>query len=209
MVALIDYGMGNLRSVERALQKCGASVRVVSEPQGLSDVKGVVFPGQGAFGDCMLRLQESELGSALREWILSGGYYLGICLGLQALFETSEEALNITGLGIVRGRVVKFGAVAPMVPHMGWNSVCEASSRCSLFKGIADGEYFYFDHSFYGQPLKAEVEYGVTEHGAKFPSVLWRRNLYGVQFHPEKSQEVGLKLLQNFLELCGEVVKSK
>lgn len=205
MIALIDYGMGNLRSVQRALEACGARVRSVTRTDEIFSASGLVFPGQGAFADCLERLRKTGLDEWIRNSISEGRPYLGICLGLQALFESSAEGRPVAGLGVIKGRVVKFGNRAPLVPHMGWNSVQGASERCAIFKGIKDGDYFYFDHSYYGMPDPGVVDVGLTEHGEQFPSVIWRDNLYCVQFHPEKSQSAGLTLIKNFLKICGEI----
>jgi len=202
VIGLVDYGLGNLRSVKKALEFVGCRVVVVDHPQQLEGCKGVVFPGQGAFSDCMKCLKQTGMDDALRQWIKRGLPYLGICLGLQALFEGSDEGAGWPGIGVIAGHVKKFGAGAPTIPHMGWNRVQFVVDSCNLFRGVENGAYFYFDHSYYGVPIDPSVGTAFTEHGEVFPSVIWKGNCFGVQFHPEKSQAVGLQLLKNFHEIC-------
>ena len=202
MIALLDYGSGNLRSVEKALRKVGADVRVVTKPEGMKEAHGIVLPGVGAFDDCLTAMQRQELLTGIRTFIASGRAFLGICVGYQALFEKSEEFNSCApGLGVFRGKVVRFPAVAGLkVPQIGWNQIQFAKPECPLFRGIEDGSYLYFVHSFFPQPEDKSIVATLTEYGGTFASAIWKDNVFATQFHPEKSQGVGLKMLQNFVE---------
>ncbi len=204
MIALIDYGAGNLRSVYRALVAAGAEVKLVTAPDQLRGAKAVVLPGVGAFDDCVSGLLKHGLFDACRSFIEAGGLFLGICVGYQLLFERSEEfASTAAGFGYFKGHVVRITARAGMkIPHMGWNQVKLLKPDCPLFAQVPDGSYFYFVHSFYPDPADRTIVAGLTEYGDVFASAVWHRNVYGVQFHPEKSQHVGLQLLRNFVELA-------
>ncbi|MEI7729678.1 MAG: imidazole glycerol phosphate synthase subunit HisH [Verrucomicrobiota bacterium] len=203
MIALIDYGSGNLRSVEKALLQVGADVRRVTRPEGLRDAAAVVLPGVGAFDDCIHALQRQELLAACRAFIQTGRPFLGICVGYQALFEKSEEFNSCAaGLGIFKGRVVRFsGAGGIKVPQIGWNQVALAQADCPLFKELPDRSYFYFVHSYYPQPVDDSIVAARTEYGETFASAIAWNNVFATQFHPEKSQKVGLQLLRNFVSL--------
>ncbi len=203
MIAVIDYGMGNLRSVEKALKKLGTEAEIVCDAKRLSLSDKAVLPGVGAFRDTMQNLDKSGMVPAIREYIDSGKPYLGICLGLQILFEESEEGGLNKGLGILKGRVERFPEKKGLkVPHMGWNQIKIRKGRsCPLLKGIEDNSYLYFVHSYYAIPKKEGVVVTTTGYGVEFTSMVWRDNLYAVQFHPEKSQAIGLKILRNFVEL--------
>ena len=201
MMALVDYGMGNLRSVEKALARVGADVRVVGDRQSVLAADALVLPGVGAFGDCMANLGKVGLVGAIRDFIATKRPFLGICLGFQALFESSEEAPGINGLALFPGTVPRFAANGLKVPHMGWNRLCIKQRDCPLLQGVADGSYVYFVHSYYCKPKSASVVCGTTEYGIEFCSMLWAENVYATQFHPEKSQSVGLKMLENFVGL--------
>ena len=205
MIALLDYGSGNLRSVEKALRKVGADVRLATRPAGMKDARAVVLPGVGAFDDCLNALQRQELLEASREFIQSGRPFLGICVGYQALFEASEEFNSCAaGLGIFRGKVVRFSEQPGLkIPQIGWNQLELARPDCPLFRGIANGSYVYFVHSFFPQPEDASVVASWTAYGRTFASAVWRDNIFATQFHPEKSQTVGLQLLKNFVELAA------
>ncbi|MFM2293763.1 MAG: imidazole glycerol phosphate synthase, glutamine amidotransferase subunit with HisF [Verrucomicrobiota bacterium] len=204
MIALLDYGSGNLRSVHRALLKVGANVRVVSRAEEVQGAAGVVLPGVGAFDDCIAALQRQELLGAAKEFIQTGKPFLGICVGYQALFEKSEEFNSCAaGLGIFGGKVVRFAAQPGLkIPQIGWNQIEIVRADCPLYRGIASGSHVYFVHSFYPQPTDAGVVATRTDYGGAFASSVWRDNVFATQFHPEKSQRIGLKLLKNFAGLC-------
>ena len=206
MIALLDYGSGNLRSVEKALLKVGADVRVTTNPALLKDARAVVLPGVGAFDDCISAMQRQELFGAVREFVATGRPFLGICVGYQALFEKSEEFNSCAaGLGIFRGKVVRFTERPGLkIPQIGWNQLEIVKTDCPLYRGIENGSYVYFVHSFYPQPADASIVATRTDYGSNFASSVWRDHLFATQFHPEKSQKIGLKLLQNFVELAGK-----
>ena len=203
MIALLDYGSGNLRSVHKALLKVGAEVRIVRQPDGMKDASGVVLPGVGAFDDCINALRKQELLEASREFIKSGRPFLGICVGYQALFEKSEEFNSCAaGLGIFAGKVVRFANGHGLkIPQIGWNQLEVVHPECPLYRGIPSGSYAYFVHSFFPQPTDHSIVATRTDYGGTFASSVWRDNVFATQFHPEKSQAVGLRLLENFLEL--------
>jgi imidazole glycerol-phosphate synthase subunit HisH len=201
MIALVDYGMGNLRSVEKALTRVGADVRIVSDAKPIPESDGLVLPGVGAFGDCMANLRKAGLVGAIREFIRTERPFLGICLGFQALFESSEEAPGVKGLAVFPGTVPRFAANGLKVPHMGWNQLQIQRRDCPLLSGVAERSHVYFVHSYYCKPSDASVVCGKTDYGIEFCSMLWADNVYATQFHPEKSQAVGLKLLENFVAL--------
>ncbi len=198
MITIIDYGMGNLRSVAKALEHLGLACEVTAEPARLARAERAILPGVGAFGDAMAELERRDLIAPLRDFAASGRPLIGICLGMQLLFESSEESPGVAGLGLVPGSVRRF-TPGLKVPHMGWNRVRQARPS-PLFEGIGEGEYFYFVHSYYVDPAPAagEVIAGVTDYGIEFGSVLSRGNLFATQYHPEKSQAMGLRMLSNF-----------
>lgn len=204
MIALIDYGSGNLRSAQKALLKVGADVRVVRRPDELSDARAVVLPGVGAFDDCVNALQKQELLEASRKFIQSGRPFLGICVGYQALFEKSEEFNSCAaGLGIFGGKVVRFTEQPGLkIPQIGWNQIELAKTDCPIFRGIPSGSHVYFVHSFFPKPVDSSIIASYTSHGESFASAVWRDNVFATQFHPEKSQNVGLQLLKNFVDLA-------
>jgi glutamine amidotransferase len=204
VIALLDYGSGNLRSVHKALLRVGAVVRVVKAPREIGDARAMVLPGVGAFDDCINALRKQELLEAARDFIQAGKPFLGICVGYQALFEKSEEFNSCAaGLGIFKGRVIRFSEKRGLkIPQIGWNQIEIVKSDCPLYRGIASGSYVYFVHSFYPQPLDKAIVATRTEYGDSFASSVWRDNVFATQFHPEKSQKVGLQLLQNFVELA-------
>ncbi|MFN3739695.1 MAG: imidazole glycerol phosphate synthase subunit HisH [Thermodesulfovibrionales bacterium] len=201
MIAIVDYGMGNLRSVEKAFLKIGAKVNVTDKPSDLDNAEAIVLPGVGAFGDCMRNLQEKDLLEAVLSSIKKGKPYLGICLGLQILFEESEEFGLNRGLGIIPGRVRRFSFKNKglKIPHMGWNSI-KILKRAPIFKEIPEESYFYFVHSYYVEPSDTSVISTITEYGHPFVSSIWKDNIIATQFHPEKSQALGLKVLKGFVE---------
>jgi glutamine amidotransferase len=203
MIALIDYGSGNLRSVHKALLKVGAQVRIVQQPDEMDDAHAAVLPGVGAFDDCINALDRQALLEALRKFIESGRPFLGICVGYQALFEKSEEFNSCAaGLGIFKGSVVRFaGNNGLKVPQIGWNQLEVVRPDCPLLSGVPAGSYAYFVHSFFPRPADSSLAATLTEYGEKFVSAIWRDNVYATQFHPEKSQALGLKLLSNFVEI--------
>jgi imidazole glycerol-phosphate synthase subunit HisH len=201
MIAIIDYGMGNLRSVEKAFARIGHQALITSDPAAVADASKIVLPGVGAFRDAIAALQERSLVEPLRAAVASGKPFLGICLGLQLLFDCSFEDGQYQGLGIVPGEVVRFDVPAEYkVPHMGWNQV-RFCARAPIFAGIDDGSHFYFVHSYYVVPGNASAVATETDYPRPFCSSIWQGNLYATQFHPEKSQASGLRLLKNFAEL--------
>ncbi len=204
MIALLDYGSGNLRSVHKALLKVGADVQIVQHPEGMRDAQAVVLPGVGAFDDCIHALRKQELLEASRDFIRTGKPFLGICVGYQALFEKSEEFNSCAaGLAIFGGRVVRFTEQPGLkIPQIAWNQIEITRPDCPLYRGVASGSYVYFVHSFYPQPTDAGIIATTTDYGGNFASSVWRDNVFATQFHPEKSQKVGLQLLKNFVELA-------
>jgi glutamine amidotransferase/cyclase len=197
VIALLDYSAGNVGSVLKAIDHLGHSAEVVDKPESLRAAERIIFPGQGHFGTMMRALEERRLLTPLRESLAAGTPFLGICLGLQALYEASEEAPEVSGLALLPGRVTRFQGVFK-VPHVGWSQL-EIRSQGGLFRGIADGSFVYFCHSYYG-PATPESS-AVTQYGQTFAAGLEMKNTWAVQFHPEKSGEVGLNVLQNFLSL--------
>lgn len=202
-LALIDYGAGNLHSVEKALRYLGANVRRVTRPEDLKDSPAAVLPGVGAFDDCINAMARQELLAATREYVQTGRPFLGICVGYQALFERSEEFNSCAaGLGVFRGSVIRFsGQNGLKVPQIGWNQIEIVQPNCPLFTGIPTGSYVYFVHSFFPKPVDPTIVATQTTYGEIFASAIWRDNIYATQFHPEKSQKIGLQLLSNFLAL--------
>lgn len=199
-IILIDAGTGNLRSVQKALENVGANVTRTDDPQKVRTAKKVVLPGVGAFGDFMDGLRARGLEEALREAARRGVPLLGICVGMQALFEVGEELGTHAGLGFLAGRVTRFAdSLAVKIPHTGWNQV-EIRGEARLFDGIRSGAYVYFNHSYFCQVQNPSEIIAVTHYGMSFVSAVRRENIFGVQFHPEKSQTVGLRILKNFLE---------
>ena len=195
-VAIIDYGVGNLRSVEKAFAATGSAAVVSSDESVLCRAERLVLPGVGAFGACMNKLVARGFDELVRERVAAGTPLLGVCVGMQMLFEESEEFGASRGLGFLRGRVRRFSADL-VVPQVGWNQVRQQKSN-PLFEGIKDSAFFYFVHSYYCEPAETEVIAGETDYGVAYASVVARENLFGVQFHPEKSQRDGLQMLANF-----------
>jgi glutamine amidotransferase len=205
VIALLDYGSGNLRSVHKALLKVGADVRIVQSPESLKAARAVVLPGVGAFDDCINALRKQELLEASREFIKSGKPFLGICVGYQALFEKSQEFNSCAaGLGVFQGEVVRFSKSKGLkIPQIGWNQLEIVKPDCPLYRGVPEGSYVYFVHSFFPKPTDESIVATRTEYGETFASSVWRDNVFATQFHPEKSQKVGLQLLSNFVALTA------
>lgn len=207
IIAVVDSGSGNLRSVERALEQAGGAPRVTSDPDEVRRADRVLVPGQGAFADCMASMRARGLDEALREVVRAGTPYLGICLGLQVLFEESEEHGPVAGLGILPGRVIRLRDHRPevrlKVPHIGWNQVRPAREprpvREPLLAGVPDGAHFYFIHSYCAEPADPALVALECEYGGSFCAAVRKGNLFACQFHPEKSQAMGLRLLANFV----------
>jgi len=198
MVGIIDYGMGNLHSVLNAFLSLGRKAKIISKPAQMKGVTRCVLPGVGAFGEAMAILDKSGMSGAIREYVDSGRPFMGICLGLHLLFESSQESPKAKGLGIVKGKVIKFKGDVK-IPHIGWNQL-KIKVKSPIFKGIKDGSFVYFCHSYYVQP-KERVAIGETNYTKNYASVIGKGNVFGIQFHPEKSQSVGLKILDNFTRL--------
>lgn len=198
MIAVIDYGMGNLRSVQKGFERVGLDAIVTDDPKVIDDAHRIVLPGVGAFRDCMTNLENRGLIEPVLKGIEKGKPFLGICLGLQLLFEESEEFVLQRGLGVIKGKVVRFDSELLKVPHIGWNSIKKVGD-CPVLKDVDDGSYFYFVHSYYVVPAN-NVTATTTEYGVEFTSSIARDNIFACQFHPEKSQEDGLKILKAFGE---------
>lgn len=198
MIKIVDYGMGNLRSVQKAFEKLGAAAEIVTTPQQIATADKLVLPGVGAFRDAIHELERLQLVDPIREHIQRDKPFLGICLGLQLLFDVSYEDGEWKGLGVLSGDVVRFPAMADLkVPHMGWNTV-NRTRPVRILQDVPEDASFYFVHSYYVRPSDESVIAGRTGYGIEFTSIVSRGNLFASQFHPEKSQKVGLKLLENF-----------
>jgi len=200
-IAIIDYQMGNLRSVQKGFEKVGHAATITASPADLAAADKIVLPGVGAFGDAIAELRRRDLVGPIRDAIAAGKPFLGICLGLQLLFDVGYEGGEFEGLGILRGKVVRFDLPHEFkVPHMGWNRG-QLLRPAPHLKDIADGTFFYFVHSYYCVPEDPRVVAIETDYGQPFCAAVWRDNLFATQFHPEKSQAEGLKILKNFAEL--------
>ena len=201
MIAIIDYDAGNIKSVEKALLLLGQEVKITGDAQEILQADKVVLPGVGAFGDAMSNLKKRGLDQVIRQVAESGTPFLGICLGLQLLFERSDEAPGVEGLGILKGEIRKIPQQEGLkIPHMGWNSLhLEHNGR--LFQGIKEGSYVYFVHSYYLRAEEEEIVKASTEYSTHIHASVEKGNVFACQFHPEKSSEVGLKILKNFVEL--------
>ncbi|MEF9438077.1 MAG: imidazole glycerol phosphate synthase subunit HisH [Candidatus Mariimomonas ferrooxydans] len=195
--------MGNLRSVEKGFRKVGVSTKVTNKPEVIENADGVVLPGVGAFRDCMKELTNLKLVDAVVKTIKKNKPYLGICLGLQVLFSESEEFGRCRGLDIFRGKVMRFPANELKVPHMGWNDI-KIQKNNPLLSGIKDRTYFYFVHSFYIVPENTSIISTTTDYGLEFASMICKDNIFAVQFHPEKSQTTGLRILENFSRVVAD-----
>ncbi|MBT3199189.1 MAG: imidazole glycerol phosphate synthase subunit HisH [Phycisphaerales bacterium] len=208
MIGIIDYGMGNIRSVQRALERAEGKTLLVDRPEQLAGVDKIVLPGVAAFEDAMIQLRTQELLDPIVAAVKSGTPYLGFCLGLQLLFETSYENGVHQGMGLLPGKVVRFDlddypSTPPLrVPHMGWNRIeWENETNCPMLEGLNSGQHVYFAHSYCVVPSDENIIATSTEYGYNFTSAVWKDNIFATQFHPEKSQSVGLRLLQNFVKL--------
>ncbi|MCK4423197.1 MAG: imidazole glycerol phosphate synthase subunit HisH [Candidatus Omnitrophica bacterium] len=199
-IVIIDYGMGNLRSVQKALESVGQKALITSDASVIESAEKMVFPGVGAFGAGMKELEQRGLVEPIIKFIASGRLFLGICLGLQLLFTESEEEGLQKGLGIIKGRVKKFPDKGLKIPHMGWNRIKKVK-EFPLLEDIADNTYMYFVHSYYVEPEDKAIVATTTNHGIKFTSSIYKDNIQAMQFHPEKSQEAGLKILENFTKV--------
>ena len=201
-IGIIDYGMGNLRSVSKAIEHLGGSVYVGSDVRALFKCSKLVLPGVGAFGHAMKELKKRKLIALIQKAARDGKKLLGICLGLQLFFERSAEDPKVKGLGLWPGSVLRFPRARKnlKIPHMGWNNVGLRKS-CAITSGLKNNNYFYFVHSYYGKPKNKALIVGTTSYGITFPAILASENIFAVQFHPEKSQDAGLKILKNFIRL--------
>jgi glutamine amidotransferase len=204
-VGIIDYGAGNLRSVANAVQALGIEPRLVSSPAEMDGLTHLILPGVGSFGDCMAELDQRGLTGAIREWVAAGRPYFGICLGYQILFEGSVEAPGVPGLGVFRGKVVRFTEDGRKIPHMGWNAARPVLLGDPIWKDLGDEPYFYFVHSYFPVPEDENIIAMTTEYGEVFASAIRSGPVMGTQFHPEKSQQAGLLLLGNFLGVTQAV----
>lgn len=199
MIVVIDYGMGNLRSVAKALAKVGAKVVVSSRPADIKKAEKIVLPGVGAFGDAVKELKRRRLFNPIKEEVKKGKPFLGICLGMQLLLEKSSENPGVKGLGLIKGAVKRFSKKVK-VPQIGWNQI-KIKKGCPLFEGIPNSSYVYFCHSYYAVPKNKNVVATRTSYNVNFASAVYDKNIFAVQFHPEKSQKLGLKILRNFVKL--------
>jgi len=200
VLGLVDYGSGNLRSVQRAIEHAGVRCIHVLKEADTSDCSALVVPGVGSFGDCARQLREAGLWEVIREWIGAGRPYLGICLGYQLLFESSEESPGVEGLGALRGKVVHFSKGGGLkIPHMGWNQLHVRKPSDRLMTGLPENPDFYFVHSYFPVPQDEEVITSTCNYGVEFAASVTKGNLSAVQFHPEKSQGLGLAMLRNFM----------
>lgn len=198
MTALIDYGVGNLYSVAKAVSFVGGDVKITNDAEDLKRAEKIILPGVGAFGDCMKNLEATGLIPTILEQIAAKKFLLGICVGLQILFEKSEESPNVKGLGIFKGEVKKISAENLKIPHMGWNAVNFGESK--IFAGLKNNSYFYFVHSYHAAPLDKNLISATSDYGEKITAAVESENIFATQFHPEKSGDVGLKVLKNFIE---------
>lgn len=201
MIVILDYGMGNLRSAQKGLEKAGHEAVISEDPDALSEADGIILPGVGAFKDCFLGLESRGLVEPLQSAVTAGIPLLGICVGMQLLFEESDEGEGSPGLGILPGRVVRFSGAAPelKVPHMGWNQLNPVQGReCPILSKADEQPYVYFVHSYFAVPTQEEHIYATTQHGEIFPSVVGTGHVFGLQFHPEKSQAAGIEILKSF-----------
>ena len=206
MIAVVDYGMGNLRSVQKALEHVGGQAEIVSSPADVAQADKVILPGVGAFADAIDRLRTTGLDQSVLRAVRDNRPFLGICLGFQLLFDVSYEDGEFTGLGVFPGKVVRFDFPAGVtgenlkIPHMGWNQI-QCKPHCPLFAGVDNGSHVYFVHSYHAVPVNDDVVAAVTDYGYTFPAAVWSGKVFATQFHPEKSQAVGQRMLRNFVEM--------
>ena len=196
MVGIIDYGMGNLHSVRNAFISIGCKASIVSKPETLKKFSAAVLPGVGAFGDAMKALNASGMTQAIKDYIATGKFFMGICLGLQLLFEKSQESPGVKGLGLIEGNVVRFTGDIK-IPHIGWNQL-EIRKKSALLRSVKTGAFVYFCHSYYVVPKKKDACIAMTRYSKAFAAMVAEHNVFGIQFHPEKSQKIGLAILKNF-----------
>lgn len=200
MIVIIDYGMGNLRSVQKAFEKVGNFVKITDSKIAIDDSSGIVLPGVGAFKNAISRLKKLNLIEVIKKNIKNGKPFLGLCLGLQLLFTESEEGGITKGLDILKGKVIRFSPKLK-VPHIGWNSI-NIKKKISILNGINSGTYFYFVHSYYAKPSDLNYIAATTDYGVEFCSIIHYNNIFATQFHPEKSQKYGLEIIENFSKIC-------
>ena len=204
MIAIVDYDAGNVKSVEKAIEKIGAEHILTSDPEQIKNADAVILPGVGNFGDCMDKLISRGLDKAIKDFAASGRPFLGICVGLQLLFDESEESPGVPGLGILKGKIKRFpGGDDLKVPQIGWNDIFSCKGK--LFEGIEDNTFFYFVHSYYLEASDRSIVSSNASYGVTFDSSVESGNVFATQFHPEKSSDAGLKVLTNFLKFAGEV----
>ncbi|MBN1781709.1 imidazole glycerol phosphate synthase subunit HisH [bacterium] len=199
MIALVDYGAGNIHSVSKALEQCGGSVKITDRAADIGKAEKILLPGVGAFGQAMDALENLKLVEPLRDAVRENKPFLGICVGLQLLFESSEESPGVGGLALLEGRVKRFPA-GVKIPHLGWNEV-RLEKKSPLWDGVPDQRFFYYANSYFTDPEDASVIVGTTDYNVRFTSSVQRDNLFGCQFHPEKSQKWGLRILENFVHM--------
>ena len=207
MIAIIDYGAGNLRSVYKALRHIGADCEITNDKARIMNADAAILPGQGAFGDCMTSITKSGIMSTVKDFIKSGKPFLGICVGLQLLFESSEESEGVEGLSVFEGKIRRIpNGEGLKIPHMGWNSL-EIKDGSPLFKGVKSGSYVYFVHSYYLDSPDKSIVSARTEYGVTIDAAVESGNVFATQFHPEKSGDVGMKILENFVEMSEKDVR--
>jgi len=202
LISIIDYGMGNLKSVKKALKYIGEEAEITSDKNYIENSKGVILPGVGAFPEAMRNLRSKKLDVVIKDVVAKGIPLLGICLGMQLLFDTGEEIEQCEGLGLIPGNITKLHGNIK-IPHMGWNSL-NIKRKCAMLESIPENSYVYFVHSFYAAIKYEENLNACSFYGVEVPAVVNRRNVYGTQFHPEKSGDVGIKMLENFVKLLDK-----
>ncbi len=209
MIGILDYEAGNLGSVVNACHFLGVEARIIKSPQALAGCRAIMLPGQGSFGDCMGNLRRAGFEEPVKAWIAAGRPFLGICVGLQALYEGSDESPGVPGLGLLPGTIRRFRDQPGLkVPQIGWNQVRQRQRECPLFANLPDEAFVYFVHSYYAE-AGGEAVAGTTLYGVEYASVVWRDNMMAVQFHPEKSQKVGLTMVRNFADWAYERTVSR